>query len=93
MGMNGIIDAANKEYQRTITALNDASLCPDGRRDFRKISKATNLSSSWLSFLIKGKIVDAGFKRMFLLRWWLTKNGFLTKNPSTTVESIEQEAA
>ena len=91
--MKEIINEANNEYQRTIIALSNASLRADGRRNFREISLATNLSSSWLSFLIKGKIVDAGFKRMFLLRWWLIENGFLIKKPSMTIKSIEEKAA
>ena len=80
MGMNQAKKMAEKEYEMIIKALSIATTTNRGDRDFKKVSKETGLSSQWLSVFLNNGVVDAGFKRLFVLRHWLFMNNFLTNS-------------
>lgn len=96
--MKSEIEQAQECYREVIEALNKASLNydPKKRKDFTKVSSDTGFSSKWLSLMAAGRIDDAGFKRVYLLRAWLRLNGFLavtTPEHDTTMISEPIAAA
>lgn len=76
--MTKINDSAEERYDEIIVALNNAAPKSDtGRRDFREITEFTGLKSSWLSQLADKIICDAGYKKLYVLKVYLYKKGYL----------------
>lgn len=66
---------AEREYSTIVELLNLFSEKKGGGRDFKDIGKSTGLSASWLSQFADGLIKDAGFKKITILRIFLSNNG------------------
>lgn len=78
--INNLNKEAEDSYLGIINALGQVSPKSEtGRRDFRDVSDKTGLNSSWLSQLADKKIGDGGYKKLFILKEYLSNHGYLSE--------------